>query len=316
MIYTEIEDRALEAIGSKAIYRRGRAKALLKNKEAFRKASRLPSKPYQRIILDRLKVGDSVLLDRDMRRFEGYTFSKLISESCKSDAAKAIGECGQKSNYFTGSPKIFGDPYQKRWELIHYKGRFKGRTGHTLYQDYQSCVGRSRSGRSAIVIQRCKLVRRLIAPSGMRFTHDSNGLFLQRQSDKMDFHVNESILLAKDFATQIRRGMAKNYAARMAQRKAAKIAAKDQAESARVEKIKAREIATVRVTLEDSRRAGNCVEGSLAYCELKLSIPRQEIIDNGYLFSVPAGRLLKVNGEPGVVRAVNCAWLRETTVAI
>ncbi|MDE2020512.1 MAG: hypothetical protein KGJ13_09275 [Patescibacteria group bacterium] len=71
------------------------------------------------------------------------------------------------------------------------------------------------------------------------------------------------------------------------------------------------------MTLEDSRRAGNCVEGTLAWCERTLGLTRQEILDGGYLFSLPAAQILAANGgQPGVERAVKAAWVRETTVSI
>lgn len=74
----------------------------------------------------------------------------------------------------------------------------------------------------------------------------------------------------------------------------------------------------VRVTLEDSRRAGNCVEGSLAFAERKLGMSREEIVVAGHLFSVPANRLIAVaNGDlPRIEAAIKIAWLRETTVSI
>lgn len=72
------------------------------------------------------------------------------------------------------------------------------------------------------------------------------------------------------------------------------------------------------VTLLDSRSAGNCVEGSLAFAERKLGIPRAEILSAGYLFSVPADRLLRVaNGNTAQAEAAaRDAWMRETTVCI
>jgi hypothetical protein len=69
-------------------------------------------------------------------------------------------------------------------------------------------------------------------------------------------------------------------------------------------------------TINRTLAAGNCVEGSLVYAERRLHIPREEIIRGGYLFSVPALRLLATNGHDGVQRAVRAAWLRETTVSI
>ena len=83
-------------------------------------------------------------------------------------------------------------------------------------------------------------------------------------------------------------------------------------------KVFLRELHNVRVTLEDSRRAGNCIEGSLTFAERKLGIPRAEILGASYLFSVPAKRLLAVaNGDrKRVEAAIQIAWQRETMVSI
>lgn len=79
-----------------------------------------------------------------------------------------------------------------------------------------------------------------------------------------------------------------------------------------------RDLAATRVTLEDSRQAGNCVEGSLAFAEDKLHISREEIIAGSYLFSVPAKTVLAhATGDTKKAHAAcKRAWLRETAVAI
>jgi len=152
------------------------------------------------------------------------------------------------------------------------------------------------------------LKRRIIAPKGTRFGRDQDGIFVRRLSDGMDYHPSPREWLDKAFATVVRTAMAANWRARASARKAEALA-KCYAD------IRAREIGSTRVTLADSRRAGNCVEGSLAYAVRKLGCDRQEIIDGGYLFSVPASRVL-AGGEPRAVAAVHAAWLRETAVCI
>jgi hypothetical protein len=89
-------------------------------------------------------------------------------------------------------------------------------------------------------------------------------------------------------------------------------------ESARIEAIFARELATVRVTMDDSRRAGNCIEGSLVFAERKLGIDRESVLKSRHLFSVPAPVLLRHSNEdkPRVNAAIRQAWMRETTVCI
>lgn len=70
-----------------------------------------------------------------------------------------------------------------------------------------------------------------------------------------------------------------------------------------------------RVTLEDSRRAGNCVEGTLRWCSAKLGMDRESILRGGHLIHVPASRLI-ATGESRALAAVRKAWERETAIAI
>jgi len=318
-IYTEIVARAIKNIGSKATQARGMVASLRKNPSALaaaRKQIEESTIPFHKTLLDKLPIGAKVRLEAGTQNCEGYLFSPIINSDARERAAASIGNCGQRTNVSTGSPQVYGKAHQARREKIHYKGRYRGYSGWFLYQDYQSCVGISRSGRSAVIIRECVLVRRIIAPAGMLFRNDSNGFFLQRVTDKMDYHLTPEDWDAKNFATRVRTAMSKNYLARQAEKRSAKVAAKDAKEASRIEAIKAREIGATRVTLDDSRRAGNCVEGSLRYAETRLQIDRETIINNGYLFSVRASRLLATNGDTGVKRAVNAAWLRETTVTI
>lgn len=156
------------------------------------------------------------------------------------------------------------------------------------------------------------------APAGMHFAVDDNGVYLVRLSDGMDYHPTAQDWTAKDFATRVRRAMAENYKRRQAAKNAEKIAAKNSKEAARLEKIYRRDLATTCVTLSDSRRAGNCVEGTLRFAELKLKVSREEVLSAAHLFTVPATKLLAVaNGDmQRVEAAVKIAWSRETLVSI
>jgi hypothetical protein len=91
-----------------------------------------------------------------------------------------------------------------------------------------------------------------------------------------------------------------------------------QDQHAKVEKIFLRDLPTTRVTLSDSRRAGNCVEGTLRFAETKLGIDRAAAISGGHLLTVPASLVMaKANGQSEHARrACYAAWLRETTVSI
>jgi hypothetical protein len=238
----------------------------------------------------------------------GYRWSTEPDAGAADRAAESIGRRGQRSNVQHGRPQIYGTAHQARWESIHYKGSFSGYKGRNLFWDYQSAIGISRSGKSAVLVRECKLVRRILAPSGMTFDSDQNGILLRR-TDGMDYHPAPEDWSRRDFASHCRAQLTKNFKARAEARKLAAV-------SARFAKIRAREIGSVRVTLDDSRRAGNCVEGSLKYAESRLGIERSEILGAGYLFSLPASRLIASNGHPGVARAVEFAWSRETAVQI
>ncbi len=146
------------------------------------------------------------------------------------------------------------------------------------------------------------------APKGMVFEIDSNGLLLRRKSDGMDFHLNGQILERKDFATFVRAEMAKNFKLRLDAKR------RDKREK-HLQKLFARDLKTTMVTLHDSRRAGNCVEGSLQFAERRLGISRQEILNGGHLFKVCAKKLVD-SGDQRAIAAAKTAWNRETLVCI
>lgn len=157
------------------------------------------------------------------------------------------------------------------------------------------------------------------SPKGMAFEIDEDGLLLRRKSDKMDFHINGDTLEKKNFVTYVRKQMAANYKIRLRQKKEAKLAeiqaAKDKSRAEFLDKIFKADLKTTMVTLHDSRKAGNCIEGSLSFAERKLGIGRQEIIGGGHLFKV-RGEKLFATGENRAIAAVKQAWARETTVCI
>jgi hypothetical protein len=238
----------------------------------------------------------------------GYHWAAVSDSGAANRAQNSIGRRGQRSNVQPGGAQIYGPAHQARWKTINYKGSFSGYKGSNLFWDYQSAVGISRSGKSAIVVRECKLIRRILAPAGMKFDRDGSGIMVRR-TDGMDYHPTPADWSRRDFATFCRAQLAANFKARAEARKLAAV-------SARFAAVRAREIGSVRVTLDDSRRAGNCVEGSLKYAESRLGIERSEILGAGYLFSLPASRLIASNGHPGVARAVEFAWSRETAVQI
>lgn len=157
------------------------------------------------------------------------------------------------------------------------------------------------------------------APAGMVFEKHSDGyLRLRRLSDDMDYHPSAKELYRKDFASFVRRQMAINWRRRVNDNKLERERARKAKQDARTEAAYQKQLASVYVSLNDSRIAGNCVEGTLAFCERKLRISRKEILDGGHLLLVSAVRLLKVaNGDRSRIDAAcRVAWRRENTVSI
>jgi hypothetical protein len=143
---------------------------------------------------------------------------------------------------------------------------------------------------------------RHVLPDGYAWEQDGNGLrIFERAEPDADYHPDADELFA---------GSAEKMLLRLQANREKRIAA------ARVGRAFERDLATTRVTLADSRRAGNCIEGTLAFAERKLGLPRAEVLTSG--FSVPAKTLLRVaNGDKSRVEAaIRVAWTRETMVAI
>jgi hypothetical protein len=150
----------------------------------------------------------------------------------------------------------------------------------------------------------------VLLPEGFRWAADHNGVHILRASDGMDYHPTTKEITKGNVAQMIRT-LENNAELRQKQRDS-----EDRAERDRF--YFDRDFPTVRVTLADSRAAGNCVEGTLAFAERKLHIPREEILAGGHLFSVPAPRLLAAadGDKPRVEAAIHRAWMRETAVCI
>lgn len=219
---------------------------------------------------------------------------------------------GRIQNWTSAKPSIHQFAKGDYW--TNDEGRYSRRCTYTKYSYsplYTSYIEVSNCGGGLIYRRGFKgeIKSRVIhAPSGMRFKKDDLGLVLKRLSDGMDYHPTAKDLQSKKFATTIRAEMAKNYKARLAQKKAA-------TQSKILEKLFQKDLATTMVTLSDSRKAGNCIEGSLRFAERRLNIPREEIVKGGFLFKIPAYKLIKT-GEQRALAAAKVAWNRETMVCI
>ena len=149
-----------------------------------------------------------------------------------------------------------------------------------------------------------KVIQRVCPPSGCAWGIDDLGFCVVKLSDMVAYHPTLEDWNSKNFFAKVRVGFAKIYLGR----KAAK-------EVERVNNIRENQLANCRVLLEDSRRAGNCIEGTLTFTEKRLQIPREQILNASFLFGVSGDKLLKT-GDGRARQAVICAWERETTLSI
>lgn len=152
-------------------------------------------------------------------------------------------------------------------------------------------------------------------PAGMKYTQDRLGAKLVRVSDGMDHHFTGDELVSRDFASRVRKSFAFKYKQIVAARAEKRKQDKNKKEAVRLEKLFQRDLKHTYVNLNDSMSAGNCVEGSLRFAELRLKMNREEIIRGGHLCVVNAARLVETRDER-VIRAAKRAWVRETLVAI
>ncbi len=220
------------------------------------------------------------------------------------------------------------NPYKKRWQytkpclnesdhqkIVTTTGRYSGNCTYTKY-DYQpfyhSKIQVYRSGKVVKISQGSektgdKYEKLVFAPKGLKFLLDNLGIKVVSK-DGIDYHPSVAQWKSNCFAKLIR---AKLTEKRKKIREQAKIAK----ENKRFNEIRQREIGSCRVSLNDSRKAGNCVEGSLSFAEKTLKISRSEVLNGGYLFHVAAEKLLKT-GNTMAIRACEAAWNRETMVCI
>lgn len=267
------------------------------------------------------KLAESVKKKRELLAHPVKTAKKIRLEIPIQDSelgwqakSAARSSNGRIQNWVGSNPSIYhvskGD-YDKFESGTGYK-RGKGRFTYYSYAPrYISYVVLANGGKG--LIYRCgfkgEIKSRLVrAPAGTIFTKDENGLLLKRLSDGMDYHPDCNDLSSKKFATIVRAKMANNFKNRLA-------AKKEERRAKLFEKFYQSDLNNTMVNLHDSRRAGNCIEGSLQFAEMRLNIPRQEILNGGYIFKVAASKLVKT-GDERAIRAAKVAWQRETLVMI
>lgn len=122
-------------------------------------------------------------------------------------------------------------------------------------------------------------VARHRTPSGLEWRTDSYGTHLVRLTDGMDYHPTRDDLRSRHFTARVRAAMARQYRDRIAARRAA----------AEIDAL----VPLLCVSIEDSRRAGNCIAGTLAYAERRLGMAtHDDIIRAGHLATVDAATAL------------------------
>jgi hypothetical protein len=195
-------------------------------------------------------------------------------------------------------------------DSFEYRGSYKGYKGSNyipVYTSFLRIENRFQATYTYGFAGELK-TRNLRAPAGTEWDHDGSII----TSDlRVEYHPTSDDLLARDFVARVKRALAEarkhraEVDARMRENELEQRRYDEQSDNAMV-------------TLADSRRAGNCVEGSLRFAELKLRVDRETVLNAAHLFAVPACRLRSVaNGERMLVeRAVRCAWERETAVQI
>lgn len=140
-------------------------------------------------------------------------------------------------------------------------------------------------------------------PKGMKWKRDKDGIFLERQTDGMDFHIACRDIARKNLAGYVRGNMAANY--------------KNRLQAQRLEKQFSDKVSSTLVTFTDARRAGNCVEGILGWAKRKLGMDKEQFLAAPWLVQIPAKLLLRLDPENQLVKnSINQAWLRENTVSI
>jgi len=239
-------------------------------------------------------------------------FSKRNDDLRRQSSEAAWSANKRIKNWITAKPKCNKTTLGTYDEIDagHYKGSFKSYKIWNYQPVYTSYYRIGPNGKKLIYVYGfSNPIKKIIsAPKGMAFQRDDNGLMLKRLSDSMDYHPSTEELLVKNFATLVRSKMATNFKTRLIQKQSER-------RNKFLDKVFQKDLKNTMVTLNDSRKAGNCVEGSLAFAERRLGISRQEILNGGHLFHVCAEKLVRT-GDERAIRAAKVAWARETAVCI
>ncbi len=144
------------------------------------------------------------------------------------------------------------------------------------------------------------VVKKFILPPGWTWQKDELGIKVVN-AEGVDYHP---FWTAEITVENILEGHAQNKTRRIEQLRA---------ESFR--QLAINSAATTYVLLEDSRRAGNCVEGSLNFASQRLGLSREDILAAPHLIKVSGAALLRTH-DNRAENAVVQAFMRETTISI
>lgn len=148
------------------------------------------------------------------------------------------------------------------------------------------------------------VVEKMILPEGFFWFKDCMGLGI-KDNEGIDYHPYWTRYITVE---DILNGYVNNKQRRL-----------NQLQEAHTRNLLKRDLDNTFVNLEDSRRAGNCVEGSLVFAEQRLGLSREDVLAGQHLIQVRASRIFKDNGYNYDIRgntACYQAYLRETTVSI
>lgn len=237
-----------------------------------------------------------------------YADTVLAEIRKKHTRLRAWGDGKHVTSQALAGQKITETDWSFRWP----------RTVHDF--TYHSRLFLAKHGMTAEIWQGGKLVKKISAPSGMHFENDtlaradsiftgtfggniSNGLVVVCNKSRTEYHPTARELKTRDYKHRLRQGI-------LNAKKRDREIKREQRERARESKKKNAHMNRVRVTLQDSLDAGNCLAGSLAFISKVLGIPRRAVMNPDKEVSVLGKELIKT-GHSLAIRAVEHAWRRE-----
>lgn len=238
----------------------------------------------------------------------GYADTVLAEIRKKHPRLRAWGDGRHVPSQTLAGQKVTETDWSERWP----------RTVHDF--TYHSRIFLAKHGMTAEIWQGGKLVKKISAPSGMHFENDtleradnsffgtfdgniSNGLVVVCNKSRTEYHPSARELKARDYKHRLRQGI-------LNAKKRDREIKREQRERARESKKKHAHLNRVKVTLQDSLDAGNCLAGSLAFISKVLGIPRRAVMNPDKEVSVLGKELIKT-GHSLAIRAVEHAWRRE-----